>query len=62
MRIIDEEKLVKLRKSLRAFGAAVAASGGFKDEAAIAKQLDQFGFTGSKIVTAYTRPFSVQPK
>jgi hypothetical protein len=62
MRIVDDERLAKLRKNLRAFGAAVASSGGFKDETVIAKQLDQFGFTGSKIIGAYTRGFSVQAK
>lgn len=62
MRIIDDDKLNKLRQAVRKFGAAVAGLGGFRDEAEIAKKLDQFGFTAAKFVDTYTRPFSVQTK
>jgi hypothetical protein len=58
MRIIDDEKLSRLRKALRAFGTAVAGLSGFKNEPEIANRLDQFHFVGPNFVAAYTRPFS----
>ncbi len=62
MRIIDDEKLGKLRDGIRAYGASVAGLGSFKDHKEIAIRLDQFGFTGAKLVSTYTTGFSVQAK
>jgi Helicase C-terminal domain len=58
MRIIDNEKLTKLRQSVRSLGAAVAKLGNFKDGPGIGKQLDQYNFTAAKFVAAFSRPFS----
>jgi hypothetical protein len=58
MRIIDNEKLTKLRQSVRSLGAAVAKLGNFQDEPGIGKQLDQYNFTAAKFVAAFSRPFS----
>jgi hypothetical protein len=62
MRIIEDEKLGKLRDAIRAYGASVASLGSFKDEAEVARKLDQYSLTGGKFVPAYTKTFSVKAK
>lgn len=59
IRIIDDTKLAELRKAVRGYAAAVAGLGGLKDQAEIAKKLDQFGFTSAKFLDTYTRRFTV---
>jgi len=57
MRIMDDEMLERLRLRIRSFGSAVSKLGNFKDQAAIAIQLDSHQFTAGKFTFAYTKAF-----
>lgn len=59
-RVMEIDCLAELRRQLRSYASAIAASRALSDKAVIAAQLAHFGFTAEKFIGKYTKGFRVE--